>query len=189
MKALSKRIPVWRGIGRPLIIIIFTTAVVLTLWYMSYPNQSIDDQKKPEKDMPKVTEESFPGYDNVTGADHFIVPNIIHFVRFNKTEYSFVDYICLKAAFRNHRPDYFYIHTDVGDKYHGKYWEWIQNDPELKARVVLLYLDLPSEVFGQKLSDGWRFHHGSDVARIRIMMKYGGIYLDNDVFVIKNLDK
>ena len=125
----------------------------------------------------------------LSGADHLIVPNIIHFVCFNLTEYSFVDYICLKAAFRNHRPDNIYIHTDVGKQYHGKYWEWIQNDPELKARVVLIHLDAPSEVFGQKLSAGWRFYHGSDVARIQILMKYGGIYLDNDVYVIKNLDK
>ena len=136
-----------------------------------------------------VTEHPFPGYDNETGADHLIVPNIIHFIHFNKTEYSFVDHVCLRADFRNHRPDYFYIQTDVGEQFHGKYWEWIQNDPELKERVVLVHIDPPSEIFGQKLSDGWRLYHGSDVARIRTMMKYGGIYLDNDVYVIKNLDK
>ena len=32
-------------------------------------------------------------------------------------------------------------------------------------------------------------HHGSDIERIRTLMKYGGIYLDNDVYVIKNLTK
>ena len=35
----------------------------------------------------------------------------------------------------------------------------------------------------------WRFYHGSDIERIRILQKYGGIYLDNDVYVIQNLDK
>ena len=152
------RIPVRRSIGRPLVSIIFTTLIALTIWYMQYPVQLI-------------SEPPFQGYDNETGADHFIVPNIIHFVRFNKTEYSFVDYLCLKAAFRNHRPEYFYIHTDLGYQYHGKYWEWIQNDPELKSRVVLINLDAPFKVFGQKLSDGWHFYYGSDVTRIQIMMK------------------
>ena len=176
MKNLTN-IPDGRSFGRPVLIFIaFTTAIALTLLNVQNPVQM-------------VTEPPFPGYNNETGADHLIVPNIIHFVRFNLTEYSFVDYICLKAAFRNHRPDNIYIHTDVGKKYHGKYWEWIQNDAELKARIVLIHLDAPSEVFGQKLSDGWRFYHGSDVARIQILMKYGGIYLDNDVYVIKNLDK
>lgn len=142
-----------------------------------------NDQKMP------VLEDVLPEYNNETGAGHFIVPNIIHFIRFNKSEYSFVDYVCLKAAFRNHRPDNFYIHTDVGDRFHGKYWEWIQNDPDLKSRIVLIHRDVPSEIFGQKLSDGWRLFHGSDVSRIQIMMEYGGIYLDNDVYIIRNLDK
>ena len=34
-----------------------------------------------------------------------------------------------------------------------------------------------------------RYYHGSDIQRIRILMQYGGIYLDNDVYVIQNLDK
>ena len=56
---------------------------------------------------------SFNGFDNVTGADRFIVPNIIHFIRFKQEGYSFIDYVVIKAAMRNQRPDYFYIHTDV----------------------------------------------------------------------------
>ena len=35
----------------------------------------------------------------------------------------------------------------------------------------------------------WRYFHGGDLARIQTLMKYGGIYLDNDVYVIQNLDK
>ena len=127
-------------------------------------------------------------HDNETGADHFIVPNIIHFVRFNLSEYSFIDYVVMQAAMKNHRPDSIYIHTD-NNKFSGKYWEQIQKDRELKRRIRILPLQLPTEVFGQKLSEDWQLYHGSDFERIRIMKKYGGIYLDNDVFVVKNLDK
>ena len=35
----------------------------------------------------------------------------------------------------------------------------------------------------------WNLNHGSDIERIRMLQKYGGIYLDNDVYVIQNLDK
>lgn len=128
-------------------------------------------------------------YNNETGADHFIVPNIIHFVRFNLSEYSFVDYVVMQAAMRNHRPDHFYIHSDTPNNFTGKYWEMIKKDRELWSRIRILPLRLPTEVFGQKLSEDWQLFHGSDVERIRIMMKYGGIYLDNDVYVVKNLDK
>ncbi|XP_057376449.1 uncharacterized protein LOC130697557 [Daphnia carinata] len=133
---------------------------------------------------------SFFNFNNETGADHVIVPNIVHLIRFNKTEFSFIDYICTQAAFRNHRPDYVYIHTDSpGGKFIGKYWELIERDLELSSRIHILPLEPPSEIFGQELNPDWRLYHGGDIARIRTMMKYGGIYLDNDVYVIRNLDK
>ena len=132
----------------------------------------------------------FEGFNNETGADHFIVPNIIHLIRFNKTEFSFIDYICLQAAYRNHRPEYFYVHTNMPNlKFHGKYWELIEKDIELRWRIRILYLEPPTEIFGQQINPQWIFYHGGDIARIRTMMKYGGIYLDNDVYVIQNLDK
>ena len=117
------------------------------------------------------------------------MPNIVHFIRFNKTEYSFVDYICLKAAFKNQNPDYIYVHTNVGDQFNGKYWDWIQNNTALIAKIRLIPIVVPTEIFGQKLSKEWQLYHGSDIARARVVMQYGGIYLDNDAFIIQNLDK
>lgn len=138
----------------------------------------------------EIAELSFQGFDNETGVDHFIVPNIIHFIRFNQSEVSFVDYICILAAFRNHRPDFIYIHSDSPiEQFHGKYWNWIRNNVDLYSIIRVFHVDLPSHVFGQKISDKWRVWHGSDVTRLGILMKYGGIYLDNDVYVIKSLDK
>ena len=127
-------------------------------------------------------------FSNVTGANHLIIPNIIHYVRFNNAEYSFVEYVCLRAAFRNQRPDFIYIHTDV-DEFTGKYWSWVKNEPELWTRIRIIPTECPMEVFGQELSTEWRFFHGSDFVRLHAIQKFGGIYLDNDVFVIKSLDK
>ncbi|KAK4002361.1 hypothetical protein OUZ56_004195 [Daphnia magna] len=135
-------------------------------------------------------ESTFASFNNETGADHFIVPNIIHLIRFSQPEFSFIDYICIQAAFRNHRPDHFYIHTnEAGRKFRGKYWELIERDLELRSRIRILPLEPPSEIFGQEIPPDLRPFHGGDIARIRTIMKYGGIYLDNDVYVIKNLDK
>ena len=133
---------------------------------------------------------NFSGFDNETGSNNFIVPNIIHFIYFNKTQLTFVDYVVLRAAMRNHGPDKFYIHSNNQEKpLSGKYWDWVRKDKELWSRIQVFHLDLPQEIFGQQLSKGWRLHHGSDIGRIRVLMKYGGIYLDNDVYVIQNLDK
>jgi hypothetical protein len=132
----------------------------------------------------------FQGFDNQTGADHFIVPNIIHLIRMNQTQFTFTDWLCLQAAYHNHRPDYFYIHTDAPNgQFTGKYWSLIEKDLELRSRIIILPIEAPFEIFGQQLNPKWRLHHGGDISRIRTMIKYGGIYLDNDVYVIKNLDK
>lgn len=136
----------------------------------------------------EINQNGMKRYDNETGADRFIVPNIIHFVRFNLSEYSFIDYIVLKAAMRNHRPDHFFIHTDT-PVFTGKYWDLIQKDHELWSRIRIIERQLPDAVFGQQLSEDFKLFHGSDFERIQIMMEYGGIYLDNDVFLLKNLDK
>ena len=132
----------------------------------------------------------FEGFNNVTGAERLIVPNIIHFIRFGDFELKFIDYLVLLAAMRNHRPDKFYIHTNEPDvQYTGKYWDWVQKDEELWTRIKVLYLEVPTEIFGQQLYEDWYNYHGSDIERIRVLMKYGGIYLDNDVFIIRSLDK
>nr|CAH0101896.1 unnamed protein product [Daphnia galeata] len=144
-------------------------------------------------DVDDGAEMDFDGFNNETGATNYIVPNIIHSIRFNMTEYSFVDYLCLRAAYLRQRPDYIYIHTDVANPgnggFRGKYWDMIKLDKKLMSSIRFLPIELASEIFGQPLSRDWRVYHGSDIARIRTMMKYGGIYLDNDVLVLQNLDK
>ena len=132
----------------------------------------------------------FEGFNNMTGSERFIVPNIIHFIRFGDFELKFIDYLVLLAAMRNHKPDKFYIHTNEKDvQYAGKYWDLVQKDEELWKRIKVLYLKVPTEIFGVDINEDWYYYHGSDIERIRVLMKYGGIYLDNDCFVIHSLDK
>ena len=100
--------------------------------------------------------QSFEDFDNKIGADRFIVPNIIHFIRFNQTEYSLIDYVVIKAAMRNHRPDFFYIHTDVigPGNFTGRYWELIKKDKKLWSKIQMFHLEAPREIFGQQLNEG-----------------------------------
>jgi hypothetical protein len=131
----------------------------------------------------------FERIDNETGAPNFIVPNIVHYIRLHKRSWTFVEYICLRSAYVNQRPDFIFIHSNVLNGFKGKYWNWMQEEPDLKSRLVIVPVHLPSEIFGQKLNPMWRVHHGSDLIRIRTLMKYGGIFLDNDVYVVHNLDE
>lgn len=126
---------------------------------------------------------------SVTGSGRYVIPNIVHYVRHKRPSFTFTEYVCLRSAYVKQRPQYIFIHTDSYDSLRGKYWRWIREERDLFARVVLLPLHVPSEVFGRKLSQKYGLYHGTDVARLQVVLKYGGIYLDNDMFVVNSLDK
>lgn len=190
--------------SRSLYVFLFIATIFFTTIYFTNPvkisapavgqlyTSAIAEKKRAEK-KPVDTESHksiFDNFDNVTGAEHFIVPNIIHFIRFQTFELNFVDYMVLLAAMRNHKPDQFFFHTDVEDvQFTGKFWGLVKQDEDLWSRIKVFFLEAPAEIFGQKLNEGWRFYHGSDIGRIHVLMKYGGIYVDNDAYVIRSLDK
>ncbi|XP_022705928.1 uncharacterized protein LOC111270137 isoform X2 [Varroa jacobsoni] len=125
----------------------------------------------------------FDNFDNVLGAAFPIVPNIIHFIKIgNKSDLTFEELVCIKAAWLAQKPERILIHCDYCDYLKsGKYWSQVTRIPNLN----LVPVSVPTHVWGRKLSS---LHHASDVLRIRILQRYGGIYLDTDVFLIKHLD-
>jgi mannosyltransferase OCH1-like enzyme len=59
-------------------------------------------------------------------------------------------------------------------------------------RIVLKKIKSKPTVFGQELLGeflGTVYYHRSDVWRLMILMNYGGIFLDNDVYVVNSLNK
>lgn len=124
----------------------------------------------------------------MTGSSSFIVPDVIHYLRFNQSTFTFVDYVCIRSAYVNHKPQRIIFHTNLAD-FSGAYWQKMKSERDLFARISLRWIQVPSEIFNQQLSQGWQLYHGSDIARIQTMMKYGGIYLDNDIYVVSSLDK
>lgn len=116
----------------------------------------------------------------------YVVPNYIHFVKFGRKNFTYLEMIVVLAALKNQKPDKIFFHRDHNDSFEGKYWTVISNLKALTDIVVYTYVERPTEIFGQKL--GWPLFHGSDVTRIRMLMKYGGIFLDSDSYIIKSLD-
>ncbi|CAF0761589.1 unnamed protein product [Didymodactylos carnosus] len=131
---------------------------------------------------------NFTGFDNVSGVNYYLVPNVIHIIRFNKKTFDFVDVVCLRAAYRAQKPDKFVIHTNEKE-FEGKYWLKLQTWPDLFRRIEIKYRAPPTKIFGQSLSKDWQLHHGSDIERVRILIEYGGIWMDNDVYIVQNLDR
>ncbi|XP_026279111.1 uncharacterized protein LOC113206998 isoform X1 [Frankliniella occidentalis] len=138
--------------------------------------------------------DDFEGFDNETGvfsssgAATMIVPNIVHFLRIGQPEFSFMDYVCVLAAWERQDPDWLMFHTDLFD-FRGEYWERLKATPGLREVLQIVPAVEVTHVFGQPLDPGYGKWHGGDVARIHILRKYGGIFLDNDAYLLQSLDE
>lgn len=131
---------------------------------------------------------NFEGFNNETGlaSGEYLVPNFVHFLRFNEVEFDFVDFIVVLSALRHQKPERLFFHTNV--RFRGELWDKLLVIPGFADIVEIVHVDLPSEIFGQPMDNGYRVWHAGDITRIRILMKYGGIFLDNDSYQVKSLD-
>ena len=113
----------------------------------------------------------FSHFNNVNGSSKLIVPNLVHFIQFDVKSLNFVTLVCILSAWYNHRPSRVYLHTNV-ELERGRYLGILRS--VLGDSLEVHELKKPTHVFGQRLSS---VQHASDVARIKVLSKYGGIYL------------
>jgi len=152
-----------------------TMLLSLSLFTIYSVNELYTDQESSEFDL-----EFFTDSDNVTGYPVPIVPNIVHFIRIDQTYINFHDMICIFAAYKNQKPDKIMLHCN-NCSFYGKYWDRIKEIDSLE----LANITVPTKIFGRPMVD---HRHQSDILRIKTLMKHGGIYIDNDVYVVKSLN-
>lgn len=112
-----------------------------------------------------------------------MIPNIIHFVfgldrSFGDRPFSIVHYIAIKSAFEINKPKnifFYYKYEPI-----GYWWEKVK----FENLVTPILISVPRQVYGNKL---YHYAHKSDVVRLMILLKYGGIYLDIDTICVKPL--
>jgi len=129
---------------------------------------------------------------NITGWPIDIVPNIVHYVLFGEHKISYVHMLSLFSVIKIHKPDTIYIHCDCtrmddGDEHLERVLNLLNETNE-----ITLYINevtMPTEIYGKPLPEHWQKFHGSDITRYRTLMKYGGLYLDNDIFICQSLHK
>ena len=145
------------------------SVTILVLWYTSPEILHPFTGTNPNAILQTIPE-LFEGFNNETGTENgtYLVPKIIHFLRFKERNFTFVDAVCVLSAFKNHRPDIILFHTDF-DSFVGPYWEKVKNTTGIvyEFRKVVL----PDKIFGQKFSEEFHIWHASDVTRIRILME------------------
>ncbi|EJU03629.1 hypothetical protein DACRYDRAFT_87837 [Dacryopinax primogenitus] len=72
------------------------------------------------------------------------------------------------------------VHHRPGCPPHGPWWNLIE------PYVTLSPVEPPGEIFGNPLT---HYAHKADVLRMQIMLQFGGVYLDQDTFVLRSFDR
>lgn len=166
-------------------IIVFTGLIYIHVYFSS--NCSYEISKSANVNYNRL--EDFDNFDNVTGTSSgvYIVPNIVHFIRFGKGQVTFLEAVCLFAALKNQKPQKLVIHTDNVEQ-GGKYWDIVMNHPLSRGVLDVRFMRCPDSIFGHKLSKNYRLWHAGDVARLEVLMAEGGIFLDNDSYIVRSLN-
>ena len=117
-------------------------------------------------------------------AKIFKVPNIVYYLFYadEATQLKFKHWISVLSAHKILKPDKIIIFFDNEPK--GEYWYKIKQI----SSVQVLKDDRPSSVLGEKIQPSNIFTAASNLGRIMVLLKTGGIYLDFDVLVIRSFD-
>ncbi|KAH7975482.1 hypothetical protein HPB52_002113 [Rhipicephalus sanguineus] len=121
---------------------------------------------------------SFYDTDGPTGYSYDIIPDIVHLVRYNQKEISFIDVISFRSIYINHRPKKIYVHCSPCG-FTGAYTRLLEG-----INFTFIATTFPKEIFNISIQERY---HSTDVVRLRALMRYGGIYADRDVFVVQSL--
>ncbi|KAH8041154.1 hypothetical protein HPB51_013814 [Rhipicephalus microplus] len=131
--------------------------------YQMQPSYSVDSICCWDQPVPQVAVEE---------RDATFVPNIVHFVRLGNVPLSFIEVVSIRAAWLQQKPDYLMVHcNNCTATTESENWKHIKDIP----RLTLRYVEKPETIFGINISF---IEHASDIVRIRVLRKYGGIYLD-----------
>ena len=112
------------------------------------------------------------------------VPNIVHYIWYNSEIASlrFDHLLSMLSVHKILKPDVIYFHTNREPT--GRFWEQAKKIPNLKIN----HRNPPTHLLGEPIEPALFYTSHSNVDRLKILMEYGGIYLDFDTLIIRPLD-
>jgi hypothetical protein len=112
------------------------------------------------------------------------VPKILHYT-WGAGELRFHQMVCFLSAYHVIKP-YKTIIWYARSAPSGKWWNYVmRNITDFRNRVQLRHYPDPVYIHGRMIGSP---EHRSDIVRMRALNKFGGIYLDFDVLVLKPFD-
>lgn len=115
------------------------------------------------------------------------IPPYVHYVfglapPSPQNEFNFIHYLCLTSALVELKPQTVYFHY----RFEPTSWYWSRFKLEIErsesTRLEMVQERDVTEVFGNPVE---HYAHKADVLRLEALQKYGGVYLDADVLVVR----
>lgn len=118
-----------------------------------------------------------------------VVPNVVHFIYFPESvdgsntgvSLTFLQYLSFKSVSRFIKPKQIFVH---GNEIPTGHW-WNITIHEVRN---IYHVKMPvrkTAANGERLK--W-IQHSANIVRLEMMLRYGGIYLDRDILVLKSFD-
>lgn len=108
-----------------------------------------------------------------------LIPNIAHIIWIGGGTMDYLFYLCVLSLLYIADVDTLYIHGDLPT---GTLWDTVKNN----TKIHFIQRKNIESVFEKQVN---RVSHISDVWRVDIMIRYGGIYIDTDAIFVKPLSK
>ena len=109
-----------------------------------------------------------------------MIPNIVHFVWLtgpNSREFSFINYLAVRAAHTHQKGARVLMHVNA-EPIGNINWE------RIRPYVEMVPVDPPTTHNDYDLT---HVQYQSDVLRLQILLKHGGVYLDTDMILLRPL--
>ena len=106
------------------------------------------------------------------------IPKIIHFIYFGYTEFKFIHYFSIKTV-HDYNPDYTIYLYNYEQPVNNIWFELS------KQYINIVQTKPPESIYNNTLNT---YAHKADIVRLEKLIKYGGFYLDIDVWTLKSFD-
>ncbi|CAF4606654.1 unnamed protein product [Rotaria sp. Silwood1] len=97
-------------------------------------------------------------------------------------KFQLINYLVLLSARKHIKPDQLYVHYTFEPT---GYW-WLKAKQDHELNLTLNHIPEITSIYNYPL---YHHAHRTDIARLEILDKYGGIYLDLDVLIIKSFSQ
>jgi len=114
---------------------------------------------------------------SIIPINNCVIPNVIHLISYDRS-FTFLHYTAIKSMYQHIQPFAIYLH---GHQFHEDsiYMKKIIQE----FNVILIPYRFVNQIFGKEIKV---IEHISDVARIEILLRFGGMYFDLDVMILKS---